>query len=389
MDMITQNMTLTQDFGSVAAKTESGSSALSGDKGVFSQMLKDMQNANQQPGAAEEEGNDPLVQNAAAQAAAPWNMAVWNLTIPENVLSVQNVQSQGAVQQQNVQAVLSGERVSPSAEGSGQMAVQPENQAISAPFGQEMQGGAGQENAGDPMLKNESGTEQAAQMETAYEAAGIRSGAASVDKEYQTVSAGETTVGETGEVQKVNAGAEQQPGATAPVQGENAQMSAAQDIRQISAAGRETADVGQTTLHLNESRPAENIQRTADLIERAAASGVRELEVQLEPAHLGKITIKATYEGGSAAVLITCSSTTAMEMLSQHAADIGVILQERMGQPTQIVVDRQAEQQPQEYDGQSGQQSGRENEEKEERRRRDSSRVLEGDFLQQLRLGIM
>ena len=78
-------------------------------------------------------------------------------------------------------------------------------------------------------------------------------------------------------------------------------------------ASRAEAPVQQTTaaaetLRFNMTDQAENIQKLSDLIKNAVDSQVKELEIQLEPANLGKITLKAVYESGKAAVIISCTN---------------------------------------------------------------------------------
>lgn len=163
-----------------------------------------------------------------------------------------------------------------------------------------------------------------------------------------------------------------------------------QEIRQTTGADRAVASHGaEETLVFRESTPVENIQKLSSLIEKTVTSGVREIEVQLEPAHLGKIVIKASYELGKASVLITCSSDKTADILSHHAAELGGILRDRMGSPTQIVLERQPEQYL-DQNGHGGQQAGADQEEhREQQQKKDRRQALKSDFLQQLRLGIV
>ena len=130
---------------------------------------------------------------------------------------------------------------------------------------------------------------------------------------------------------------------------------------------------------------AENIQKLSDLIKNAVDSQVKELEIQLEPANLGKITLKAVYESGKAAVIISCTNQAALEALSGKAAELGGILQERMGGQTEIIV----EQPQREYLDQDGRRGNQESREDQRQQQRQNSRPQTGDFLEQLRLGLI
>ena len=188
--------------------------------------------------------------------------------------------------------------------------------------------------------------------------------------------------GERGKLRTTSEHEAQQPGTDG-----SAGMSAAGSVSH--AAAQATSEPVSETLHLSGADRTAEIERLMELTEKAFASDGKEISIQLEPENLGKITLKAVFENGSASVLITCSDPGGAEKLSQYAADLGVILQERMGQPTQIIVDRQ----PDSYTEQYGQGSGREERQddsgEQSRRQKDRSRELEGDFLHQLRLGIM
>ena len=87
--------------------------------------------------------------------------------------------------------------------------------------------------------------------------------------------------------------------------------------------------------------------------------------------------------------MILCSDSRGAEKLSHYAADLGGILQERMGQPTEVVIDRQPENYTEQYGQDSGRENQQENSREHNRRQKDRTSELDGDFLHQLRLGIM
>ena len=70
----------------------------------------------------------------------------------------------------------------------------------------------------------------------------------------------------------------------------------------------------------------------------------RTLTVELEPASLGKLTIRMTYEAGRAAVSILATNPRTLEILSEKATEIASILEEKTGQETVILTQRPQEQ---------------------------------------------
>lgn len=109
------------------------------------------------------------------------------------------------------------------------------------------------------------------------------------------------------------------------------------------------------------------------------------LTVELEPASLGKLTIRLTYEAGRAAVSILATNPKTLELLSTKAAEIASILEEKTGEETVIFTQEPHEQeQYQENKNNSSQQQdqGQGQQRKEEQARHSDS------FAQQLRLGL-
>lgn len=124
-----------------------------------------------------------------------------------------------------------------------------------------------------------------------------------------------------------------------------------------------------------------------DLTVRLSA-GEREFSVQLEPENLGKLIIKASYEQGKATISIICTNEKTLQFLSGHAGELGSIMENSLGTPTNIVLDKA----PQDYlnqeqNGQNGQQNEPDNSGKE---KKDQHKKNDGqNFLQQLRLGLI
>lgn len=113
-----------------------------------------------------------------------------------------------------------------------------------------------------------------------------------------------------------------------------------------------------------------------------------ELTIELEPAALGKLTIRLVYEGERAAVSILSSNPRTLELLSQRAAEIASILEEKTGEETIVYTqpaEQQEEQDPNRNPGGHGGQPGRE---EQHENRRDDRHQTES-FAQQLRLGLV
>ncbi|MBR5509030.1 MAG: flagellar hook-length control protein FliK [Lachnospiraceae bacterium] len=106
------------------------------------------------------------------------------------------------------------------------------------------------------------------------------------------------------------------------------------------------------------------------------------LEVTLEPATLGKITIKLMYEDGKAALSLISDNPKTLEILSQRAGEIAQILEEKTGQTT-VVYTPESPYPEQDMNQQKGQE-GHQQEQKEH-----SSKEHAESFAQQLRLGLI
>ena len=72
-----------------------------------------------------------------------------------------------------------------------------------------------------------------------------------------------------------------------------------------------------------------------------ASSGINEFEIQITPKHLGEITVRIAQEDGCSVVSIICSEKKTMELLAQSAKEIGSVMEQNLGKPTEIYVDDQ------------------------------------------------
>lgn len=145
------------------------------------------------------------------------------------------------------------------------------------------------------------------------------------------------------------------------------------------------AEKTETTTELK-TTPEELPQELGKALSSGKMTGTRTLTVELEPASLGKLTIKVSYEAGRTAVSILASNPKSLEILNQKATEIAAILKERTGEETVIYTQ---EPQPQEEDSYDGHQGGQ-SQEREEHSRRDEGKEQQTEsFAQQLRLGLV
>ncbi len=112
----------------------------------------------------------------------------------------------------------------------------------------------------------------------------------------------------------------------------------------------------------------------------------RTLTVELEPASLGKLTIRMTYEAGRAAVSIMATNPKTLELLNEKAAEIASILEEKTGQST-VILTQQPHEQEQYQENKDG--TARQGEQEKESRREDKKEQHTDSFAQQLRLGLI
>ncbi|MCI8513187.1 MAG: flagellar hook-length control protein FliK [Lachnospiraceae bacterium] len=110
----------------------------------------------------------------------------------------------------------------------------------------------------------------------------------------------------------------------------------------------------------------------------------RILTIELEPASLGRLTIKVLYEDGKATVSILSSNPKTLELLSARATELASILEERTGQETLIYTQPSESEQP--FDEKQGEEQQKEqNPDGREHREPDG----QDSFAQQLRLGLV
>lgn len=112
-------------------------------------------------------------------------------------------------------------------------------------------------------------------------------------------------------------------------------------------------------------------------------------ELQLDPAHLGKIQVKVSFENGETSVSILCASQKAMEALSDHKGSLIGLLESRMGQTANVQIQTQKEEQDLlfQHDQQNNNKQGQKQQEEQQHKKQQDEDT--SNFLQQLRLGLV
>lgn len=177
-------------------------------------------------------------------------------------------------------------------------------------------------------------------------------------------------------------------GTISTTEGETTQAAGAENFRvfghqeQNSFFGQKTETVSMRTTP--ETLP-EDLGKT---LGAKFADGARTLTVELEPASLGKLTIRLTYEGDRAAVSIMATNPKTLELLNQKASEIAAILEEKTGQQT-IIYTQKPETNQENYDrNPDGKSSQEDREEKQNHQQKEEHQQFDS-FAQQLRLGLI
>lgn len=155
-----------------------------------------------------------------------------------------------------------------------------------------------------------------------------------------------------------------------------------QETRLFEAAEPGMVKVAQPPVADTES-PMFDTQLT-DQLELTLEQGMRRVEIRLTPENLGTVVAEFTQTAdGSLRVVLQASSTRAAGILSEHAANLGLLMRENTQNEVQIEV-RSAEQ------SQESQYQDRENREGNRQQQPQQQTKRQGqDFLDQLRLGVV
>ncbi len=111
-----------------------------------------------------------------------------------------------------------------------------------------------------------------------------------------------------------------------------------------------------------------------------------EMVLELEPASLGKLTIRVLYEAGRAEVSILSDNVRTLELLGQHSQQLGAILRDNTGQDTVIYAGNFGQQNEENFERQGG--TG-DNPQKDGQQEHRQKQAQADSFAQQLRLGLI
>lgn len=157
----------------------------------------------------------------------------------------------------------------------------------------------------------------------------------------------------------------------------------AQSVKQTEPLFPESGRTGEIPMKTTPDTLPQDLGKT--LAARLPEAG-RDLTVELEPASLGKLTIRLTYEAGRAAVSILATNPRTLEILSEKAAEIASILEEKTGQETVILTQQLHEQEQYQENKHGSAGSGEQEQEHQERGKKEQHT---DSFAQQLRLGLV
>lgn len=287
-------------------------------------------------------------------------------------------------------------------QAAAQILIQPEAEQVQAAIGSDVTA-AGTETVPETVF------EAAVQTEAVQAKPEKTESVKAAEQQIETVA--ETTVQEA-ETQKVTR-TEERPDSGSQTEARSESKAdvptAASDDRKV-RQDTESQYSNQDTVYSTEVRTSEPVQEAAvqraetiplkttpeqfpqDLGKTLAAKTLevgRTLTVELEPANLGKLTIRLVYEGDRAALSIMASNPRTLEMLNQRASEIAAILEEKTGQET-IIYTQPAEQGNQQYDEEQNQNRSNEQGEQEERQPKHGEDGHQAEsFAQQLRLGLV
>lgn len=137
-------------------------------------------------------------------------------------------------------------------------------------------------------------------------------------------------------------------------------------------------------MHTVDTEAPDMDSQLADKLQATLKQVGDKVEIQLRPEHLGKITIELTQTAGGIGLVVHAEKAKTTSLLSQHAANLGAMLEDRTGEQVQVHVPQQENQQNN-YDGHNRQQhEQQQNHTQPEQMDKDE----QDSFLGQLRLGL-
>ena len=128
------------------------------------------------------------------------------------------------------------------------------------------------------------------------------------------------------------------------------------------------------------------LKNLGDTLTQAIDSGENRLELQLQPAELGRIRVEMRWsDEGALHVILHAESTRTQSLLEKDMAGLQTLLGRETQQEVKVELPRQQEAPRQSFD--DGRQNGGQQHHQQEQRQ--SSRHSGQDFLHQLRLGLI
>lgn len=107
-----------------------------------------------------------------------------------------------------------------------------------------------------------------------------------------------------------------------------------------------------------------------------------EMTIELEPASLGRIIVRVTYDADRASVALMSANPRTLEILSRDAGSIAGMIEEKTGQETVVYIPQQET-----YPEDSGRKRGSEGQ--EQKQQNDRKKQQSESFIQQVRLGLV
>lgn len=151
-------------------------------------------------------------------------------------------------------------------------------------------------------------------------------------------------------------------------------------------AGRKNEHIQGTQIHV--TKPEEIPQKLLDELLIKTSQGRKEFEIQITPENLGRISVKVLYENGQTTVSILCSEKTTQEMVAKNAREIGAVMEQNLGAPTTVMVEKQETDYLEQQTNENAH-AGRDAEQERQREEQQKQKAADAEqFLQKLRLGL-
>lgn len=162
------------------------------------------------------------------------------------------------------------------------------------------------------------------------------------------------------------------------------------EVRTAEAPVQKQAEVPESRFQAEETTVKATMEELPKELGKAVTVGKpgesQTLTVELEPASLGKMTIRLQYEAGRTLVSVMASNPKTLELLQEKATEIAAILKERTGEET-VIYTEETQREPGEEAKEQQSRGGGQPEERRQHKEEDRSQTE--SFMQQLRLGLV